>query len=90
MCDIREVVADGREGQVIVLFSDTLPLGEKRSCTKFAGTPHEMRHPAHEVQAFFNGLKITLSPATAYISPPDVAGLSGELCDGRLLHKRKV
>ena len=46
-CDIREVVADGRGGRGIVSFSDPLPLGGKRSCTKFAGLPHEMRLPAH-------------------------------------------
>ena len=47
MSDIREGLADGRGGRGIVLFSDTLPLGGKRSCTKFAGLPHEMRQPAH-------------------------------------------
>ena len=36
-CDIREVVADERCGRGIVSFSDTLPLGVKRNCTKFAG-----------------------------------------------------
>ena len=35
--DIREVVADGRCGREIVSFSDPLPLGGKRRCTKFAG-----------------------------------------------------
>ena len=80
MSDIREVVADGRCGWGIVSFSDTLPLGEKRSCTKFAGLPHFMRLTSSlSVGVFQRSEANTIHPPAAYVAaPPDVAGSSGE------------
>lgn len=80
MSDIREVVADGRCGWWIVSFSDTLPLGEKRSCTKFAGLPHFMRLTSSLSAGVFQRSETnTIHPTAAYVAaPPDVAGSSGE------------
>ena len=79
-CDIREVVADGRGGRGIVSFSDTLPLGEKRSCTKVAGLPHFMRQTSSLSAGVFQQSETnTIHPPAAYVAgPPDVAGSSGD------------
>ena len=86
MSDIREVVADGRCGWGIVSFSDTLPLGEKRSCTKFAGLPHFMRLTSSLSAGVFQRSEAnTIHPPAAYVAaPPDVASLSGDFWRGGL------
>ena len=77
------MITDGAWIEYIPL-SDTLPLGEKHSGTKFAGLPHFMRLTSSLSAGVFQRSETnTIHPPATYVAAhPDVAGSSGDFRRG--------